>query len=94
MNNKNEFIKKYTQIPGIQVIKKFISGSVIFVNIFNYCAFYFYNDSVSNSIPSSIITLLIAIILIFDLYSLIFYIFPKTALLGQCTRQKQFHLFC
>ncbi len=78
MKNNNEFLEEYTQIPDKQAIRKFIWTLVILVNVFNYGGLSYYQDSVLNmSIPNSILTLLIAIISIFDLGSLIFYIFPK-----------------
>jgi len=79
MKNNNSFIKAYTQIPDKQSIRASITSSVIFVNILNYVIFSTYQKNVSNAFTLNPILLntLIGLVFIFDLFSLIYYVFPK-----------------
>jgi len=77
MKNKNEFLKEYTKLPTKEDIRRFILGITVFVNVCGYCVIGLYGQIIPYStIPNFIITLLKGITLGFDLFSVIFYVFP------------------
>ncbi|MBL4936940.1 hypothetical protein JK636_14395 [Clostridium sp. YIM B02515] len=78
MNTKNEFLKEYTKIPEKKEIRTSILAIAVFTIVCGYMAMKSYYDAVPNSvIPSFIINLLNVIIISFELFSLIFYIFAE-----------------
>lgn len=77
MKNKNELYKTYTEMPEKKNIRTFILAIAVFVNVCGYCSMKAYYGFVSNStVSSSTITFLNALIIYFNLFSPIFYIFP------------------
>ena len=77
MKNKNEFAERYTQTPDKKGTRKFVRAIVLFANIYNYLILYSYYEGVLNlSIPKTSLFTFVQIIVIFDLCSLLLYIFP------------------
>jgi len=78
MKRKNEFLKYYTEVPDKKGIRKLIRAIVLFMNVFNYAVLYCYYDGVLNLPTSHSITFsYVQILIIFDLLSVLFYIFPN-----------------
>lgn len=70
---KKKFLKDYTQIPDNKNIRRFIRVIFLLINYFNIAIFINYNHFISTSLT----TFLTVIILTFDLFSIVLYIFPE-----------------
>lgn len=77
MNNKNNFLKRYTSLPDTKGTRNFIGAGVALVSIMNPCMLVLFNKQ-GYHIESQILKYLFIIsVIVFDLFSLIFYIMPN-----------------
>ncbi|GKU26379.1 hypothetical protein CFOLD11_32060 [Clostridium folliculivorans] len=73
MRNRNKFIDIYTEIPDNASIRSLIVGIALIINVFNYMLFSLYNTTGVSTSKDFTLFLIISVV-IFDIFSLVFYI--------------------
>ncbi|MEQ8198640.1 MAG: hypothetical protein ABRQ27_11645 [Clostridiaceae bacterium] len=76
MNNKRLFLESYAKLPDKRTIRRYITAIVLLVTVLNYGMLYLYKAEVYSSSTPYLFSVVCKIIIVFDLFSAIFYCIP------------------